>query len=512
MWIEASDEDICRFFAEVDRLVSLKDKDIRFPEKMKNSCLLFDNGDFLCDAEEVFHPDIMSWTEVLQRKGSIRRFYSVDMEVIRLLIQEYDEKQGQGQGQEILAVEALVSSLLNKACCLRVSDIHVKVQKYDAEVLFRINGDMIKVRKVSSSQGHELCSALYNAAESADATYRLYDYQAARVVKGGALRLPAVLQSLRLQYNPLPDGGRYLIARLLYAENKWKTRLSLIDLGFEVEQKKCIDGFKMKPEGVCFVAGPTGSGKSTTLKNILESIYIEREKKVNIISIEDPPEYEIIGAAQLPVTNVETEEERKLAYGKAITAALRSDPDIIMPGEARDAAVIGLVFTAAMTGHQVWTSIHANSALGVFDRLKDQGVEDYKLCDPDLIIGIISQRLLKKLCPKCSKTYDKVDKEPFIEELFSKEMERVRFNNPIGCGECNKGYSGRSVVAEVLRPDRKMLHLINCGDKEKAIDYWRQCLNGITIGEHGWLKVANGEADPFDVISRLGKIERPYQR
>ncbi|EFA7536169.1 DNA-binding protein, partial [Escherichia coli] len=236
--------------------------------------------------------------------------------------------------------------------------------------------------------------------------YKVNAYQAARIVSSRSrLSIPDKVQSIRLQYNPLGNGGRYFIARFLYVEKRdisEHTYIELQGLGFHPLQINAFTRLRRLSIGVNIISGPTGSGKSTTLKNMLELLYEEKKKKVNIISIEDPPEYEIEGTAQLPVTNVETEEERGAEYRKAIIAALRSDPDIIMPGEARDAEVISLVFTAAMTGHQVWTSLHANSALAIFDRLKDQGVDDFKLTDPDLLTGLIAQRLVKKLCPDCS--------------------------------------------------------------------------------------------------------------
>ena len=312
------------------------------------------------------------------------------------------------------------------------------------------------------------------------------------------------------------NGGRYFIARFLYVEKKSIDEHAYIELqglGFHPLQISAFARLRRLSIGVNIISGPTGSGKSTTLKNMLELLYEEKKKKVNIISIEDPPEYEIEGTAQLPVTNVETEEERGAEYRKAIIAALRSDPDIIMPGEARDAEVISLVFTAAMTGHQVWTSLHANSALAIFDRLKDQGVDDFKLTDPDLLTGLIAQRLVKKLCPACSLpiseykirngTISDLDKM-----LIKGHEDTVRFPNIDGCPECFHGYIGRTIVAEVIEPDYTFLDLVSQGKRQEATKYWLAELNGMTMAEHAWIKMVEGTICVHDAAEKVSHIEK----
>ncbi|CAK8742741.1 hypothetical protein SODG_005995 [Sodalis praecaptivus] len=202
--------------------------------------------------------------------------------------------------------------------------------------------------------------------------------------------------------------------------------------------------------------------------------------------------------------------ERGSAYSKAIVAALRSDPDIIMPGEARDASVINLVFTAAMTGHQVWTSIHANSAIGVFDRLKDQRVETYKLTDPSLLTGVISQRLVKKLCNYCKVPFidDGSTKYGFLKSMilssFYTVNRQVYEQNDSGCSYCAGGYSGRTALVEVIVPDFRFLDLLSSGHRQEANDYWLENLGGISIYEHAWLRIAEGVISPYDALLKVG--------
>lgn len=505
------EDDSAEFYNKVDKVIPLSDRRYKMPEGLKKTCITFTDGDVIIEKSNKNNLSVRSYlTTCIKRGYEIKRIFLAEMSLIRKL---YEGSQDNERIKLIdeQPMEKAAASLLRDACALGVSDIHIEVKEHEASIYFRVNGDMRKVDEKEAEEGHALLASLYNAADNSDATYKLYAYQSARISSGGRILMPPELQSLRLQFNPLTSGGRYMVARLLYADKNFIQKTELSEMGFHNSQIRIINELVIEPEGVNLVAGPTGSGKSTTLKVILENIYIEKERKVNIISIEDPPEYEIEGTKQLPVTNVDTEEERGAAYSKAIVSALRSDPDIIMPGEARDSAVIKLVFTAAMTGHQVWSSIHTNSAIAVISRLRDQGVEQYKLTDPKLLTGIISQRLVKKLCTHC--------KIPIYENKYNvrggiklisvlndvKGYEKCVFvSNPSGCEQCNGGYSGRVVVAEAIKTDFKLLELVYSNRVEDAYDYWRNKLNGLTIKEHGWLKVVAGIIDPFDARARLG--------
>ncbi|WON76960.1 GspE/PulE family protein [Serratia sp. UGAL515B_01] len=485
-------------------------RDMEISESLRKICVIFGNGVLVIERSNISNSRLRAFLMICERKGlKFEHIYSADMSTIRILYESVEDAPGKDISDE-QPMEKMASALLTEGAQRKASDIHIKINQHEAEIIFRINGDMLRIRQIESSLAHSLLSTFYNAADNADATYKLYEYQAARITNSGRLNLPNELQSVRLQFNPLSAGGRYMIGRLLYAERFSTKKVELSDMGFHPVQIKLLRSLMRKPEGINIVAGPTGSGKSTTLKLILESIYKEKNKKVNIMSIEDPPEYQIEGTSQLPVTNAESEEERENAYSKAIVSALRSDPDIIMPGEARDASVINLVFTAAMTGHQVWTSIHANSAIGVFDRLKDQRVEAYKLTDPNLMTGVISQRLVKRLCPHC--------KVPMIDDGlvrygFSSSTILSCFNfiaretfehNASGCSHCIGGYNGRTALIEIIVPDFTFLDLISRGQRQEANEHWLNNLNGISIYEHAWLKIADGVISPYDALLRIG--------
>ncbi|MFB2866364.1 GspE/PulE family protein [Aeromonas sp. MdU4] len=499
------------WFHRVETIISLPGGKLELSEGQRRIVLVFADGSFLVDADNLGNPQIIALREVARRKGiTVGQTYPVSIELIRQLYDEAAKSLGgkthENQGMPMQR-DWLV--LLQEAVNIAASDVHIYVHVYEADIKFRINGDMHPIRQVSALYGHELLAAAYNMAEAADATYRVFDYQAARI-SSLSVPLPKGLQSVRLQLNPMGNGGRYLIARLLYADNRWEQRLSLDSMGLHPSQLRLLGRMRQAPEGVNIISGPTGSGKSTTLKVLLEQLYHERREKINILTIEDPPEYEIYGAAQLPVTNVENEVERGVAYRKAIVAALRSDPDVIMPGEARDKEVINLVFTAAMTGHQVWTSLHANSALAIFDRLRDQGVESFKLTDPSLLTGLTAQRLVKRLCSDCSLplTDEMVQRLELILPGFDMAsdgfLSSIRVVNPEGCDNCRNGYLGRMALSEVICPDQEFLDLMQRGEREQAAQHWMETLDGITMMEHGWLHMINGNLDPRDLVDRLG--------
>ena len=505
----------CKFYNNTSEIVSCKNGLVEASVQQRRLCLLFSNGDFLIDKEQPLDVNIRLYRDIARRKGiTVKHSYAADIQLIRLLYLEAERSLVSiSENNETEPMEKRVADLLLAASSMRCSDIHIRIYDHEAEIYFRLNGDIIKQKVIEAIDAHALASTLYNASKDADATYRLYDYQGARVSSDSRITFPDNLQSVRLQYSPLSSGGRYLVARLLYSEKR-SVVVKIENQGFLPVQIKLLEELRRIPEGVNIVSGPTGSGKSTTLKVLLETLYKERAGQVNILTIEDPPEYEIAGAVQLPVTNTDGEESRGKGYLNAIVSALRSDPDIIMPGEARDSTVINLVFTAAMTGHQVWTSLHANSAMAVFDRLKDQGVENYKLTDPDLLTGIIAQRLGKVICKHCSTKITEVEfegryniSEEILRKTFSSWYDSILVANINGCTNCKSGFTGRSVIAEVLKPDIKFLMLMLENKREEAYEYWLKHLEGVSMREHAWLKVVHGIFDPYEVYTKIARLD-----
>jgi general secretion pathway protein E/type IV pilus assembly protein PilB len=204
-----------------------------------------------------------------------------------------------------------------------------------------------------------------------------------------------------------------------------------------------------RPEGILVVTGPTGSGKTTTLYSLLSHL---NDETVNIMTLEDPVEYPVSMMRQTSVAEV-----NKVDFANGIRSIMRQDPDIILVGEIRDQDTATMAFRAAMTGHQVFSTLHTNSALGAFPRLTDIGIS------PDImagnIIGVVAQRLVRVLCPQCKEPVKPTDEERKI--LGVKRNEAIQIYKHKGCKRCNQtGYRGRMAILELLRIDSEMDSLI----------------------------------------------------
>jgi len=410
-----------------------------------------------------------------------------------------------------------VIELVAQMASKRASDIHITVAERTTLVRARITGSMTTVAEWPADYGHSFCAAAFAMADASDVNYQPYEYQGARCSNRKDLKLPSGVIALRLQFNPIVYGGRALIIRILYDEDdKPNDHIPQVtELGFTEEQAEDFQLLRSKPFGINVVAGPTGHGKSTTLSVNIASIIKAYKYNIAFYTVEDPPEYVIDGAVQMPVVNASTQQERNEAFTKAIAAALRSNPDRIMIGEIRDDASAKLAFEAAMTGHQVWTTLHSNDAVTIPFRLRDLGVEDFKLTDPTLVTGLISQRLVKKLCPHCARPVISPDELSYdliarLDEI-SIPLERVKLHNPKGCGHCGEGngYAGRTVVAEIIVPDHKFMEYVQHNNKAMAEYHWLTVLGGRSMMEHAIERVYNGELDPQDTEKIMGPLEIP---
>ena len=414
-------------------------------------------------------------------------------------------------------MESASIDLFARAVKRRASDIHVRVsERQNTRIFFRVHNDLEFIEEHSHKYGEELCSTIYHAmADVSDATFEVLSRQDARI--SDRKKIPKELDGIRIATTP-QVGGFVFVMRLLY--NDTADDFDLKRLGFSDTHVAAIEYMKRRPTGVIIISGPTGSGKSTTLQRTLGSVIKETMGKKHIITVEDPPEYPIPGAVQTPVTNAESEEDRSKEYQKAIKAAMRLDPDIIMLSEVRDQPTAKLTIQAAMTGHQVWTTVHSNTALGTFDRFRDLGVEQELLTDTTVVAGVIGQRLVKTLCPHCSqklvdveKNYSESDINRFMRVLKYQDV-RVQGN---GCDQCDHtGTLGRTVVAETIVTDNTLMKHIREGDRMGSLKYVFSDLGHMTMLEHAIEKVNQGLVDPFlaeDVVGLLdtGAIEGDHR-
>ena len=464
------------------------------------------------------HHDVSSVKSLLQRKKiTWHNEYLVGLNIIRSIYANSGLNLSEItiESNKTVAMERVFIELLSDAVKQSASDIHVFVQKYETKISFRVDGILATNREFNAAEGIELCQAAFAMADTSDPTYISNEQQSARI-NGDTLKSMKFkdgVESLRLQFNPLAGGGRHMVVRILY-DQKLSSEKDIDALGYSEFQIEQIKRMRQRTTGINIISGPTGSGKSTTLQRGLSALMRERPG-ISTLTIEDPPEYIIEGAAQIPVTNAKTNSERAEKFNIAIAGALRSDPNTIMIGEIRDKSSAKLAFEAAMTGHSVWTTLHANSAISIIDRLLDLEVEPYKLSDVSNISGLISQRLVKRINPANALSFDEGVQHEFIDselehkicELGNKMAGQVRFTDTtMESPSPMEHFSGRTVVAEIIVPDQEFLNYLQQGNKIAAKKHWIESLEGLTMLEHGLLRMLQGEIDPREIQQHFGKI------
>jgi general secretion pathway protein E len=223
--------------------------------------------------------------------------------------------------------------------------------------------------------------------------------------------------------------------------DKTRTFAKLKELGFDARDYEVISRNVARPNGIIFVSGPTGSGKTSTLYSILGEL---NKPEVNIITVEDPIEYQMKGVAQ-----VQVREKIGLTFAVILRSILRQDPDIIMIGETRDQETAQIAIQASLTGHLVLSTIHTNNAPATITRLIDMGIEPFLIASS--IVCVVAQRLIRTLCPNCKEKYKPTDEELKSIGLTEMQAAKITFYKAVGCEECmDTGYKGRAAIFEVM--------------------------------------------------------------
>ncbi len=321
----------------------------------------------------------------------------------------------------------LVDSIIKEALPLRASDIHIEPFEKNVRVRYRIDGDLQNHTEFPIESYPSVCARLkimagINIAER-------------RIPQDGRINMSVNNTEYDLRVSTMPTVfGEKFVIRVL---DKTSFKFTRDELGFTEKENALIDKMLSKPHGIILLTGPTGCGKSTTLYSFLKEV---NDSNINIATVEDPVEYTMHGISQ---TQVNT--KANMTFATALRSILRQDPDVIMIGEIRDEETAEIAVRSAITGHLVFSTLHTNDAPGAIIRLVDMGVKDYLVSDA--LVGVIAQRLVKKLCPVCKKEVTS----------SAEEMEILKANKPVkifksqGCPFCNHtGYKGRVAVHEVL--------------------------------------------------------------
>jgi type IV pilus assembly protein PilB len=321
----------------------------------------------------------------------------------------------------------LVDSVIKEAIPYRASDIHIEPFEKNVRVRYRIDGDLQERAEFPIEAYSAICARLKILAGMNIAERRIPQDGRINMIIGGTE------YDFRVSTLPTVFGEKFVI-RILDKNSFLFTRK---DLGFTEAENVVVDRMLSKPHGIILLTGPTGCGKSTTLYSFLKEV---NKSSVNIVTVEDPVEYTMQGINQ---TQVNT--KANMTFAAALRSILRQDPDIIMIGEIRDEETAEIAVRSAITGHLVFSTLHTNDAPGAIVRLEDMGIQNYLVADA--LVGVIAQRLVKRLCPACKKKG----------RTNAKEMEILGIDEPVsiarpqGCQFCNNtGYKGRIAVHELM--------------------------------------------------------------
>ena len=334
----------------------------------------------------------------------------------------------------------LVNSIIERAILERASDIHIEPKEKELQVRMRIDGVLRKILTIPKNLQNSVISRL-KIMSGMDIAER-------RVPQDGRFNVKNKKREFDLRVNSLPTVyGEKIVARLL---DKRAGYLTPDSIGLMGDNLKKYQRAIHCTSGVILIAGPTGSGKSSTMNTMISQLNTE---EVNVVTLEDPVEYNIDG-----VNQVQINEKTGMDFANGLRAILRQDPDIIAVGEIRDGETAQISMRAAITGHVVLSTIHTNDAVGTIERLEDIGVEPYLIATA--LRAVISQRLVRRICPKCKKSYEATDEE--VRRLGLSTEHKHIFYRGEGCADCfNTGYRGRIGVFEILEITPEIRPLIS---------------------------------------------------
>lgn len=370
---------------------------------------------------------------------------------------EYDEEELDGMDEEMMndinnaPVVRLINSIISQGVKLKASDIHIEPFEKKLKVRCRVDGDLIEIMQPAKA-AHAAIVTRIKIMGKMDISERRKP-QDGRMEKN----IDGNVVDMRISVLPTVFGEKVVI-RILDRSSFMMTKQQL---GFTENNLMLFDRMIRNPNGIILITGPTGSGKSTTLYAVLSEL---NSPEKNIVTVEDPVEYSLDG-----VNQVQVNPKAELTFASGLRSILRQDPDIIMVGEIRDPDTVNIAIRAAITGHLVLSTIHTNDTASTITRLVNMGIDPYLIASS--VVGIMAQRLVKRICTNCKTAYDIDEKTAGLTGI----QEGTTIHKGEGCSKCNgTGTAGRIAVHEVMVVDRSIRTMINEGKsideiKDKAI-------------------------------------------
>lgn len=399
----------------------------------------------------------------------------LDGDDLQSLVAEVDETQDLLDSQDDAPIIKLLNAVFSQAIRANASDIHIEPFETQLRVRFRIDGQLKTVLTPKPGLAPMLVSRIKVMAK--------LDIAEKRLPQDGRIALKLGGRAVDLRVSTIPSNyGERVVMRLL---DKSAGLLDLTDLGMPEAVLTSIKKLLSKPYGIFLVTGPTGSGKTTTLYAGLSRL---NDAQRNIMTIEDPVEYNLDGISQTQVNS-----KADMTFAKGLRAILRQDPDVVMIGEIRDVETAEIAVQSSLTGHLVLSTLHTNTAVGAITRLRDMGIEPFLLASS--VTGVLAQRLIRRLCPHCKQPHQADEAECKLLHVESAEIFRAE-----GCEECNHtGYQGRLGVYELVMIDEQIQQMIHSDSSELDIERYAR-LHSPSIQQTSFTKVVSGETSLEEVL------------
>ena len=422
-----------------------------------------------------------------QIDASIEKYYPTDLESVQDMLSEFeDEDHDLDSDADIESVAnetpivKFVDVILYQAIRDKASDIHFEPFEKEFRIRYRIDGALYEMAPPPKNLAIPVISRIKILSN--------LNISERRHPQDGRIQLKVGGKPIDLRVSCLPTAyGESVVLRIL---DRSVVNLSLEALGIADDVMASLREISHRPNGILLVTGPTGSGKTTTLYSCLNEINDIGDK---ILTAEDPVEYDIEGIIQLPIND-----GVGMTFLKALRAFLRQDPDRIMIGEIRDFESAQMAIQASLTGHFVFSTLHTNDASGTITRLIDMGIEPFLI--NSALVGVFSQRLVRKICHNCKTAYDPTDDDIKMLGIDREEVGDNKFYYGKGCSECNEtGYKGRKAICELLIVNNEVKEVIATNPPTSAIKA-KACEFGMrTIREDGIRSVLIGETTVDEV-------------
>lgn len=381
--------------------------------------------------------------------------------------------------QDDAPIIRLINALFTQAIKQKASDIHIETYGNRVVVRYRVDGVLHEILEIQRGIAPLVISRVKVMAK--------LDIAEKRIPQDGRIVLRTGGHNIDVRVSTIPaNHGERIVLRILDQE---AAQLDLSLLGMPDNALALIRKMIAQPHGILLVTGPTGSGKTTSLYAMLTEL---NEVCRNILTIEDPIEYDLPGIGQM-----QANPKVKMTFAKGLRAILRQDPDVVMIGEIRDLETAKIAVQASLTGHLVLSTLHTNSALGALTRLKDMGIESFLLSSS--IIGLIAQRLVRKLCDHCK--VERVLRQDECELLgVETGTDLPLVFEPKGCEHCNNlGYLGRTSIYEIILVDEQLRSMIHHNENVQSIEaYLRPTVP--SIRENGFKRVLQGETSVAEIL------------